>query len=45
MGKSRSLALILLLVLGVEAVRELYVLNLLGFQPDRFVEWLRSDVQ
>lgn len=30
------------LILVLEGIRELFVLNALGFQPDRFVDWLRG---
>lgn len=33
----------LLLVLGVELAREWFVLRFMGFEPGRFVQWVRSD--
>lgn len=34
---------LVLILLGVELVREVFVLNALGFEPGRFVNWIRSD--
>lgn len=39
-GKTAAFALLLL---GAELVREWYVLRFMGFEPGRFVKWVRED--
>ena len=34
---------IVLVLLGVELAREWFVLRCMGFEPGRFVRWVRSD--
>lgn len=43
MRKPGCKLLILALVLGVELAREWYVLRFMGFEPGRFVQWVRGD--
>ena len=42
MEKSCSKLVLLALFLGLEIVRELVTLRRLGFEPERFIEWLRG---
>ena len=34
---------IVLVLLGAELAREWFVLRFMGFEPGRFVQWVRSD--
>lgn len=43
MPKIGRKVLVLALILGVELAREWYVLRCMGFQPGRFVAWVRGD--
>lgn len=42
-GKGAKALVLVAVVLGLELVREWYVLSFMGFEPGRFVEWVRSD--
>ena len=43
MRKPGRKMLFLALILGVEIAREWYVLRCMGFEPGRFVAWVRGD--
>ena len=42
MGGFKKAALLFVIVTGFEVAREVYVLKLLGFQPDKFISWLKG---
>lgn len=42
MRPSRVLGVVAVLF-ALELARECFVLNVMGFQPGRFVDWVRSD--
>lgn len=42
MSMKQVVSVVLLALLGYEIVREAVVLKHMGFQPDRFIEWLKG---